>query len=446
MTIRLLVFQQPGRPLAGLCGLLRRTGHDVTECQTADSCLDLLDGREIDTLVLDAGAIPCLTWLDDIKTQAKYRHLPVMMVAARDAPMIAAAEPMSSVDDIIELPLERRDLLARIQDLARLASMTTELRRRRAVQADFGVDAGLDMPTVGRNDRLSVLLIGPPDDERIRLMATFDGTMTAIHAESCAAARHHLSTTQVDMVIITSAMAIRDVQRFCRAVRSRSELADMPILLIAGPTRSQAFDMAAELEVSGILSHPLRPVITRRRILTANRLRQFRLQLRGLLSKTLHNPVVDGLTELYGHGFLHHYVDRCIADSRSNHHPLAIAGFAITGLKDINRTWGYPVGDRLLRHAARALVGGCRAQDLAARHGGAHFCLILNQATNHEARALCARITTVAEAAIWRSVDGRTCPVGLRATIAELGPNDDAETLLRRAFQRSSDYKLQRVS
>ena len=52
----------------------------------------------------------------------------------------------------------------------------------------------------------------------------------------------------------------------------------------------------------------------------------------------------------------------------------------ILHLKEINDTFGYPVGDDVLRTVADALVESSRSSDLVARYGGDEFTVLLVEA------------------------------------------------------------------
>lgn len=65
---------------------------------------------------------------------------------------------------------------------------------------------------------------------------------------------------------------------------------------------------------------------------------------------------------------------------------LAIVG--VDEMSRINREWGKPVGDEVLKQVAKALKAGLRAEDLIARHAGDQFSALLPETTRAEAEPL----------------------------------------------------------
>jgi diguanylate cyclase (GGDEF)-like protein len=110
--------------------------------------------------------------------------------------------------------------------------------------------------------------------------------------------------------------------------------------------------------------------------------------------------------------------------------PLACLMVDLDQFRAINETYGHPVGDRVLRGAARALASGLRSTDLVARYGGEEFLIILPGTVAPVAAAITERLRT-------RLAETRIAPLErpLSASfgIAALGPDEPARSLLFRA-------------
>lgn len=110
-------------------------------------------------------------------------------------------------------------------------------------------------------------------------------------------------------------------------------------------------------------------------------------------------------------------------------------GFALLVLdvdhfKEINDTFGHPVGDSVLEEIARTLNFATRADDSLGRLGGDEFAVILPNANLDDAKRVAARVSASIEDAI--EIDGTRINVGISTGIA-LCPRDgsDAESLIR---------------
>lgn len=93
--------------------------------------------------------------------------------------------------------------------------------------------------------------------------------------------------------------------------------------------------------------------------------------------KLLQFSLTDALTDLPNRSMFDARLNEAIKRTWRVHAPLALLYLDIDGLKVINDTYGYPVGDGLLRALAHRLRDCIRATDTLARIGGDEFAIIL---------------------------------------------------------------------
>jgi len=126
------------------------------------------------------------------------------------------------------------------------------------------------------------------------------------------------------------------------------------------------------------------------------------------------------------------WLSGAIAEARAAHSSLAVLCVDIDNLKAINDSLGHAAGDAAIHIVGSAITGHLGAQGVVGRLGGDEFCILLGGADLAAALA--------AGEAIRASVERARAQVGLRTVrttvsigVAELGPDDDAAGLLRRA-------------
>jgi diguanylate cyclase (GGDEF)-like protein len=105
-----------------------------------------------------------------------------------------------------------------------------------------------------------------------------------------------------------------------------------------------------------------------------------------------HLAVSDPLTELANYRKLIDTLETEIKRYGRNQRPFAILLVDLDGLKKINDTQGHLAGNRALCRVADVLRNHCRDVDMAARHGGDEFALILPEAGNEAAQQVAQRI------------------------------------------------------
>ncbi len=430
---RLIVVQRPSQPLEFVCARLRGWGCELYGCQGHGDAIAALADGAADLVLIDAWVEDGMALLTQIKTDPRTRSLPVVIATPDDAAAVAAHALALGADDILMLPIEDAELFARIRALSRLAAMEIERRRREAVLSEFSVTPALEMPGVPAIDRVGILLIGPAGGDKIQVMTALGGAATIAHAETAESALERLRRDALDVVLITTSRDHDELQRLCAAIRSDIELFDLPVLLIGRtesfPDRSLPFEWG----VSDVLFQPFQPEVLRLRVQGWVRQQRLRRRLRGWLEGAQLPPTTDRLTHLFGHGFLHAYLEQAIAQNRSQS-PLALASFDVVGMGQINRTYGYAAGDRVLTQLGGIIVRSSRAEDLPARHGDDRFCLVIDGATAAEAGVAGARIASILTQMPLEVGAGRPLYVALTTGTAELAPGDDAAALVTRAF------------
>jgi diguanylate cyclase (GGDEF)-like protein len=442
--IRILVLQRPDQPLEGVCARLHDSGCELSLCESYDQAAAALSAGGIAIVLIDAWIEDGLPLLTQMKAQAATRCLPIVIATAEEAGAVAAHALALGADDVFVLPIEDTELHARIRALARLAGMEIECRRRDALLVQFGLPLATGTPAVPAIDRVGILLIGPAGGDQVQVMTALGGAATAAYAETAESAIERLRREDLDVALITTGYDHPELQRLCATIRSDPELFDLPVLLVG---RAQHFaDRALPFGwgISDVLFQPFHPEVLRLRVQSWVRQQRLRRHLRGGLARV--NPATDHLTRLYGHGFLHAYVDHLIEQSPRTGAALALVALAVVQMNQINRQHGYAAGDRVLAAIGDVLARTSRAEDLPARLGGDRFCLAINNASAPEARAAAERIGSLLSHTPIVLGNGRELQFTLATGVAELAERDDAAALIGRAFAHTQPFGLRRAS
>lgn len=104
----------------------------------------------------------------------------------------------------------------------------------------------------------------------------------------------------------------------------------------------------------------------------------------------------------------------------------------LDGLKQINDSFGHLAGDAALIHTATILQSMVRTTDIVARIGGDEFGLLLERIDEEAASDKAQRlIEAVGDSPV--ILNGKRVVLSISIGLAELGAEDDAETLIARA-------------
>lgn len=168
------------------------------------------------------------------------------------------------------------------------------------------------------------------------------------------------------------------------------------------------------LTVSGRIQHRLR--MERDRAEAANK-------------ELLVLSTTDSLTGLFNRAKVDAVLTDAVANAKAHQQPLAIALLDLDGFKDVNDTYGHPVGDTVLVGFGHILTGHVRASDTIGRWGGEEFLVVLPN-TGIAAAELIAEDMRQAVGAVDHPICG---PVTASFGVTEYRAGDDGPRLVARA-------------
>ena len=114
--------------------------------------------------------------------------------------------------------------------------------------------------------------------------------------------------------------------------------------------------------------------------------------------------------------------------------------FDIDHFKGINDHLGHAAGDRALRLVSRSMTEHLRTHDVAGRHGGDEFVLLLRHTAVRDAMAVAARIVTRIQA---QSEEASLPPLTLSFGVVQLQGGEGVDDAVRRADQALYEAKRQ---
>ncbi len=141
----------------------------------------------------------------------------------------------------------------------------------------------------------------------------------------------------------------------------------------------------------------------------------------------------DGLTNLPNRELYQDRLKQVLEQSQSENRRVAVLCVDLDLFKNVNDSFGHPIGDRLLRLVADRLRSQVRGNNLVARLGGDEFAIILgSDVSPNEASDFAARLIKILSASY--DIDGIEAVIGASIGIAlSPGDGDTSEELMRNA-------------
>jgi diguanylate cyclase (GGDEF)-like protein len=139
----------------------------------------------------------------------------------------------------------------------------------------------------------------------------------------------------------------------------------------------------------------------------------------------------DSVTGLYNKANLLAFLDDSVRSAQNTCKPLAFIVMDIDNFQEYNNIWGYPEGDKLLVSLAKLTRQCLRESDIAARHGGGEFGIVLPGGTMPSAVLVAERIRQTFEKQTANHTHTATLSLGL----SFLRQGDAAAAIIGRAYE-----------
>ena len=215
-----------------------------------------------------------------------------------------------------------------------------------------------------------------------------------------------------------------------KIIRQKDELLGIPIVFLSTESDPLQHNSAMELGGDDFLQKP----IADDRLLIAVRTRALRFrQLRSYM-------LCDGLTGLLNHVAIKTRLESEISRAHRQNEALIFAMLDIDNFKQVNDTYGHPVGDRVIKSVARMLKKRLRKSDLIGRYGGEEFAIILPETDIKTANKLLDDVRQNFSQITQQSHDDQFyCTLSTGAT--QLQPNDGLDSLINTADEALYEAK-----
>ena len=259
MTARVLVVDDVLANVRLLEARLSAEYFDVTTTMSGVEALAICTRAECDIVLLDI-MMPDMDGFEvcrRLKSNPFTHHIPVIMVTALDHPSDRVRGLEAGADDFITKPVSDIALIARVRSLARLKTMTDELRMRAVTSKEIGIQnqENVTISDTGRQGRILVV-----DDRRVsyeRLSDMLANEHTVEVEVNPSEAVFHAAEGHYDLLIISLALENFDSLRLCSQVRSLERTRNLPILAIADIEDNARMVRGLEIGINDYLMLPI---------------------------------------------------------------------------------------------------------------------------------------------------------------------------------------------
>ncbi|MCA2983144.1 diguanylate cyclase [Gemmatimonas sp.] len=452
-TSRILVADDDEAVLESVAWLLQENGYDVVPANGGVSCIEQLEKRAPDLILLDIlmpDADGCQL-LERIKGDDRWRDLPVLMLSAQPPEDASVKSLGLGAADFIRKPYRPKELLARVQAQLRMGALLRSTRaalmrteeqlvraqqdadsRRKLVDILHEVTGDLSVSElfhllVRRAARaLGVshcsVVLARPGEPQATVVAAFENPglqHLPVQLERYPELKAALDSGQPVLVEDLDTHPLYEGVRHVWGIEGlevpiRSVIA-LPFSIDRGQygvflvrrTRDQERFGPADLEFAQAVITAAVAVIQRAQMVESTMADNARLEQ---LAQT------DPLTQLLNRRALTERIAAEMERTLRYDSTMALLMIDLDHFKRVNDTYGHLVGDDVLRDVAPLLSDTIRTADIVARYGGEEFLVLLPETDDAGAESFADRIRRAIETHPFAS-DSLPEPLRLTASI-----------------------------
>jgi two-component system, cell cycle response regulator len=186
---------------------------------------------------------------------------------------------------------------------------------------------------------------------------------------------------QPDLVVCDLIMPIFDGLKFLALRATRPELANIPVIML---TAEGDANRKVEVFDQGASDYVMKPFNDREllaRVRVHYRLKVLQDELREANKRLESLADTDGLTGLYNRRYFDAVLVKELQRTARYNTPAGLVLLDIDHFKEVNDTFGHPMGDEVLRNVSRIVTSSVRVTDSVARYGGEEIAIVFTQTT-----------------------------------------------------------------
>ncbi len=447
MTARVLVVDDLFPNIKLLETRLTAEYFDVLTAMNGMQAIEICENGACDLVLLDV-MMPGMDGFEvcrRLKSSPTTAHLPIVMVTALDQPSDRLKGLEAGADDFLTKPVNDVALLTRVRSLARLKTLTDELRSRAMTSPQMG---GADpLATAAAEDGLNgrVLIIDDRSNSSERMAASLGQVHKTEIETDPQAALMRLQEEDFDMAIVSLGLANFDALRLCSQMRTLEKTRHMPILVLADLDDEKRVLRALDLGVNDYLTRPVDRNELVARVRTQIRRKRYADRLRQNVQSSMEMAIIDPLTKLHNRRYLTSQLASLINDSVMRASPVSFVILDVDFFKKVNDTYGHDAGDEVLVETAARLRRSIRGIDLLARFGGEEFVIVMPETDRFAGARVAERLRQAIEVGPYTIHKGaRQISITASFGLATMdGRVDTVDSLAKRADEALYEAKKQ---
>ena len=204
-------------------------------------------------------------------------------------------------------------------------------------------------------------------DNRYDILVSLNGTR----------ALELIDENHIDIILLDILMPDINGYDLCRILKAKEDTQSIPVIFITANTDEESIDTAFEVGGIDYITKPFKSLELLARLKTHLKTQELLVDLEKSHKALELQASQDHMTKLYNRRYFSEISTKVMQLAVRNKKPLSVLMLDIDKFKNINDTYGHPVGDEVIIALANVLKDISRLSDIACRFGGEEFLLLL---------------------------------------------------------------------
>ena len=170
----------------------------------------------------------------------------------------------------------------------------------------------------------------------------------------------------------------------------------------------------------------------------SERVTSFVTQQSKMIVQNLHREAnTDALTGLFNRRYLDRKLLGDVAQARESLRGMSVALADVDHFGLVNKEYGWPTGDQVLRDVAQLIQESIRVTDWVGRYGGEELCVVMPGTELSCAKLVCERIRVAVETHQFVTKGSTPLKITLSVGVVEMDLNESVEQMLERVSSQT---------
>lgn len=393
---KILIVDDEPMNVKVLAAQLSSDRHEIMRAGSGPEALEKIAKRPPDVILLDI-MMPGMDGFEvvrRVKSDPETRNIPIIMVTVLEERKNKEKALQAGADEFLNKPVNREELLSRINSMLCLKHCEDGLDVRRSCETSLKAGEAPEEDAPEEEQAAAGLLLIEDNDRDARLIRSYlEGEpCRLVRARDGEAARSCLAAGGIDLILLDILLPDSNGLEVCRQVKNQEETRNIQVVVVTCVEDMGNKVACLESGADEYLVKPIDPRELKARLRTLLKKKQHMDLLQSKCKIALDSAALDPVTGIYSHAYFRHFLRLEVKRSLRYQYPIALLLIGLDNAAKLREDLGPEACDGILKELAQVTARGFRETDLLARYAEDGFAVVLQYLDKKCAVAIAERL------------------------------------------------------